>query len=100
MFSRCKSSKNTSFDEYLRTPASEVTLRSDCLEHYFWPVSFKTILKQPAFKPEFQTQFGAYAVFTLTLRFLLSLGFLCSLLTVAAEKANACSPWTPCYFLL
>lgn len=36
----------------------------------------------------------------LTLRFLLSLGFLCSLLTVAAEKANACSPWTPCYFLL
>ena len=40
----CKISKNTYFEEYLRTATSEVTLGSDCLGLSFWTVAFKTIL--------------------------------------------------------
>ena len=36
--------KNTYFEEYLHTAASEVTLGSDCLRLSFWTVAFKTIL--------------------------------------------------------
>ena len=34
------------------------------------------------------------------LRFLLNLGFLCLSLMFIKQKANACSPWTPCFFVL
>ena len=40
----CEIFKNTYFEEHLRTAASEVTLRSDCLGRSFWTVAFKTIL--------------------------------------------------------
>ena len=39
-----KISKDTCFEEHLRTAASEVTLGSDCLELSFWIVAFETIL--------------------------------------------------------
>ena len=61
--------RSTYFEEHLRTAASELTLEGDCLELCLWTVAFKTILtrnitKIPvAFKPEIQTQFGAYVVF-------------------------------------
>ena len=38
--------RNIFFKEHLRKAASEVTLRSDCLELCFWNVAFKTILTQ------------------------------------------------------
>ena len=69
MFSWCEIFKNTYFEEHLRTAASELTLRGDCLELCFWTVALKTILinnitKAPAaFKPQLSTQLGAYAVF-------------------------------------
>ena len=37
----CKISKNTYFEEHLRTAASEVTLGSDCLGRSFWTVASK-----------------------------------------------------------
>ena len=37
-------SKNTYFEEHLRTAASEETLGSDCLGLSFWRVAFKTTL--------------------------------------------------------
>ena len=37
-------SKNTYFEEHLRTAASEVTLGSNWLGYSFWTVAFKTIL--------------------------------------------------------
>ena len=37
----CEISKNTYFEEHLRTAASEVTLGSDCLGFSFWTVAFK-----------------------------------------------------------
>ena len=37
-------SKNTYFEEHLRTATSEVTLQNDCLWLSFWRVAFKTIL--------------------------------------------------------
>ena len=40
----CEIFKNTYFEEHLRTAASEVTLRSDCLGRSFWTVALKTIL--------------------------------------------------------
>ena len=46
MFSWCEIFKNTYFEEHLRTAASELTLRSDCLDLCFWTVAFKTILTQ------------------------------------------------------
>ena len=42
----CKISKNTYFEEHLRTAAFEVTLRSDCLGFSSETVAFKTILTQ------------------------------------------------------
>ena len=36
--------QNTYFEEHLRTAATELFLRSDCLELCFWTVAFKTIL--------------------------------------------------------
>ena len=41
----CKISKNTCFEEYLRTTASELTLESDSLGLSFWAVDFNTILR-------------------------------------------------------
>ena len=38
--------QNTYFEEHLRTAATELFLRSDCLELCFWTVAFKTILTQ------------------------------------------------------
>ena len=40
----CRISKNTYFEEHLRTADSEVTKGSDCLGRSFWTVVFKTIL--------------------------------------------------------
>ena len=40
----CEISKNTYFEEYLRTAASELTLESDCLGLSFLTVAYKTIL--------------------------------------------------------
>ena len=40
----CEISKNTYFEEDLRTAASEVTLGSDCLGRSFCTVTFKIIL--------------------------------------------------------
>ena len=40
----CKISKNTYFEEHLRTAASKVTLGSDSLGLSFWRVAFETIL--------------------------------------------------------
>ena len=37
--------KNTYFEEHLHTAASELTLRSDCLELCFW-IAFKTTSTQ------------------------------------------------------
>ena len=42
----CEISKNTYFEEDLRTAAPEMTLGSDCLGRSFWTVAFKTILTQ------------------------------------------------------
>ena len=39
-----ESSKNTYFEEHLRTSASEVALGSDCLGLSFWRAAFKTML--------------------------------------------------------
>ena len=36
--------QNTYFEEHMRMAASELTLRSDCLELFFWTVAFKIIL--------------------------------------------------------
>ena len=60
----CEISKNTSFEEHLRTPASEVTLGRDCLGLFSWRVAFKTILtyyyyKNSRFQARAFTQFGA-----------------------------------------
>ena len=41
----CGILKNTSFEEHLRTAASELTFWSDCLELCFW-IAFKTISTQ------------------------------------------------------
>ena len=38
----CEIFKNTYFEEYLRTAASKLTLRSDCLKLCLW-IAFKTI---------------------------------------------------------
>ena len=38
--------RNTYFEEHLRAAASELSLRSDCLEICFWTVAFKTSLTQ------------------------------------------------------
>ena len=40
----CRISKNTYFEEHLRTADSEVTKGSDCLARSFCTVAFKTIL--------------------------------------------------------
>ena len=56
----CEISKNTYFEEHLRTAASEVTLGIDYLGISFWTDSFKTIL---TFKPELQSQVEVYALF-------------------------------------
>ena len=40
----CEISKNTYFEEHLRTAASEVTLGGDCLGFSFWTVALKIIL--------------------------------------------------------
>ena len=63
----CEISKNTYFEKHLHMAAPELTLGSDCLGLSFGTVGFKTIqiTKIPvAFKPELQTQFGTYALFT------------------------------------
>ena len=44
VFSCSEIFKNTYFEEHMRTAASELTLRSDCLELCFWTVAVKTIL--------------------------------------------------------
>ena len=41
----CENFKNTYFEEFLHTAASELTLWSDCSELCFW-IAFKTILTQ------------------------------------------------------
>ena len=38
--------RNTYLEEHLRTAASELTLRSDCLELCFWKIALKTTLTQ------------------------------------------------------
>ena len=40
----CEISKNTYFEEHLRTAASELTSGGDCLVFALWTVTFKTIL--------------------------------------------------------
>ena len=37
-------SQNTYSEKHLSTAASEETLKSDCLEGFFWTVAFKAIL--------------------------------------------------------
>ena len=60
-------SKNTFFEEHLRTAASEVTLESDLFlsgELLSKPSRLSNITKIPvAFKLEPLTQFGAYALY-------------------------------------
>ena len=62
-------SKNTYFEEHLRTAASEVTLGSDCLGLFFWTAAFKIVLTWKCYKYTSRfltralTQFGAYALF-------------------------------------
>ena len=61
----CEISKNTSFEEHLRSAASEVTLGSDCVGLSFWRVAFKTILtcyyckNTSRFQARALAQFGA-----------------------------------------
>ena len=43
-FTVAKFLRNSFLKEHLRTAASELTLRSDCLELCFWAAAFKTIL--------------------------------------------------------
>ena len=43
-FTVAKFLRNSFLKEHLRTAASELTFRSDCLELCFWAAAFKTIL--------------------------------------------------------
>ena len=64
-FPDAKFLQDTCYEEYQRMVASELTLRSDCHDSRFQnhPDSVHYITKMPvAFKPELQTQFGAYVV--------------------------------------
>ena len=58
VFSCCEIFKNTYFKEHMHMVASELTLRSDCLELCVWTVTFKTILSQKCYKntSRFQTR--------------------------------------------
>ena len=74
----------------------KLTLESDCLELCYWTVVFKiswisNITKTPV---TFKTRAS-----NIIWHFILNLGFICHLLTVATQKANACSPWTHRLFL-
>ena len=77
-------SKNTYFEEHLRTAALEVTLGRDRLGLFFWRVAFKTILTQEVTLQKYQsfsepyTQFGAYALFRFNSYAFLNLGLLCA----------------------
>ena len=72
----------------------KLTLGSDCLEICFWAVAFKifwlinTTNIPVACKPSFKYS----SVYTVPLSFLLNLSFVCTLLTVTTQKANAGSP--------
>ena len=97
-------SKNTYFEEHLRTAALEVTLGRDCLGLFLWRVAFKTILpdlvilqKYQSFSNQSLTHNSAHMPsLDLTPMLFLNLGLLCASLTFTTEKANACSHWTSC----
>ena len=75
---------------------------SDCLELCFCRVAFKTsltgnITKIPVtFKSELETLFDAYVVFMFN-PYPSFWGSVSLPLTVTTQKANACSPLTPCF---
>ena len=79
----------------------KLTLGSDCLEICFWAVAFKiswlinTTNIPVACKPSFKYS----SVYTVPLSFLLNLSFVCTLLTVTTQKANAGSPSISCFIL-
>ena len=90
--------ENTYFKEHLRTTASELTLRSTAWNlvsgSHLKPSRFSIITKIPvAFKSEL---LKTLAHIPQPLRFLVNLGFVRSSLTATKQKANACSPSTPC----
>ena len=82
----------------------KLTLGSDCLfrESHFQNHPDSAILQkyQSLSNQNFKHISVHMPSLNLTSRsFLLNVGFVCSLLTVTTQKANACSPWIPCLFL-
>ena len=78
----CKTSKSNYFEEYLRTAASEVTLRSECLGLPFW--TGQSLLNQ-----SFKHNLAHMHSLNLTPTFSFEPSFLYAPLTVTTEKANA-----------
>ena len=75
-----KISKNTYFEEDLRTAASEVTLESDCLGLSFWTVAFKTNLTLS--NQSFKHNLAHIPSLNLTPTLSFEPGFACSSLTL------------------
>ena len=97
----CEISKNTYFEEHLRTAASELILglfRTSFLDSRFQNHHDLVILQkyESLSNQGFKRNSVHMPTLNLTLRFLLKIGFICSSLTVTTEKANSCSPWTSC----
>ena len=93
----------TPFEKHLRTAGSDLTLRSDFFGTLFLDSRFQNhpdavILQkyQSLSNQSFKDYLVHMPSLYLTLRFF-NLGFVCSSLTVNTQKANACSPWTPCF---
>ena len=105
MFNHFIENRNILMDSYF----FKLILRRDCLELCFWTVAFKTILTQQYYEYYQYYQFLSNQSFkhnsadlsslSLTSKLFLSLGFVCSSLTFTTQKANDCSPWTPCLFM-
>ena len=74
---------------------SELTLQSDCLELYFWTVTFETMVilqkDQSLSNQRLKHNSAHMPSLYLTLGFNLNLGLVCSSLTVTTQKANVCS---------
>ena len=73
----------------------KLTLGKDCLELCFWTVAFRTILTQlqkyqSLSYQNFKHNSAHKPCLNLTL-------YVCSSLTVTTQKANAGSPWIPCF---
>ena len=88
MFNCCKIFTKTYFEDYLCT--SELSIPK--------PSLLGNIIKIPVtFKHKALNTINRKCyLYIYPLRFLLNLGSVCLPLTAITQKANACSPWTPC----